>query len=245
MLALVIAGLVTEGSPPERTGAGDRVEAGSLPLTFAEAEAAGEQVDWGPSCDTTRGTVAVPLWYAPPCVEPWTGGDNGGATASGVTRDEIVVAIYQAQPDLLEQTFLERSGSDEALGDELATIQQYVDFFNAHYQTFGRRVRLVPLRASGPPDDDVTAKADAIQRRERDQGVRVIRWTEPDHCVRRRARGSWCALRRRLHHRRATVLHRVTSAVHLADARLTGPGREALGRVRRQGAVGSAGAVRG
>jgi hypothetical protein len=80
-----------------------------------------------------------------------------------VTADEIVVAVYQAQPDLLEQTFLERSGSDETLNSELETNQQYVDFFQAHYQTYGRRVRLVPLRASGPPDDDVTARADAIK----------------------------------------------------------------------------------
>jgi hypothetical protein len=163
VLALVIAGLLTEGGGTERARDGGHVRRGALPLTFDQAAAAGRQVDWGPTCDTTRGTVAVPLWYAPPCVEPWSGGDNGGATSGGVARDEIVVAVYQAQPDLLEQTFLERSGSDEALGSELATIQQYVDFFQAHYQTYGRTVRLVPLKASGPPDDDVTAKADAIR----------------------------------------------------------------------------------
>jgi hypothetical protein len=160
--ALVVAGALTNGGTD--TGAsnhGGRPSA--LPLTFDEAQARGVNVDWGPTCDTTRGTVAVPLWYAPPCVEPWTGRDNGGATARGVSRDEIVVAVYQAQPDLLEQTFLERSGSDETLGAELATIQQYVDFFEAHYQTYGRKVRLVPIRASGPPDDDITAKADAIR----------------------------------------------------------------------------------
>jgi hypothetical protein len=162
-LALVVAGLLTDGGAPDRAHPGGTVRPGSLPLTFDEAAASGQQVDWGPTCDTTRGTVAVPLWYAPPCVEPWGAGDNGGATSSGVTRDEIVVAVYQQQPDLLEQTFLERSGSDEALGSELATIQQYVDFFQAHYQTYGRTVRVVPVKASGPPDDDVTAKADAIR----------------------------------------------------------------------------------
>jgi hypothetical protein len=96
-------------------------------------------------------------------VEPWSGGDNGGATHNGVTADEIVVAVYQAQPDLLEQTFLERSGSDETLNSELETNQQYVDFFQAYYQTYGRTVRLVPIRASGPPDEDVSARADAIR----------------------------------------------------------------------------------
>jgi hypothetical protein len=134
-----------------------------LPLTFDEAEAEGVDVDWGPECDTSRGRVAVPLSYAPPCVEPWNGGDNGGATSPGVTADTITVAVYQAQPDLLEQTFFEESGSDESLETELVTNQQYADFFGAHYETYGRTIRLVPVKASGPPDDDVTAKADAIR----------------------------------------------------------------------------------
>jgi hypothetical protein len=135
----------------------------ALPLTFAEAQARGIDVSWGPHCDTNTGKVAVPLWYAPPCVDPSTGGDKGGGTARGVTADEIVVAVYQAQPDLLEQTFLERSGSDESLDSELRTNQQYVDFFESNYETYGRRVRLVPVRGSGPTDDDVSAKADAIK----------------------------------------------------------------------------------
>lgn len=134
----------------------------SLPLTFDEAQARGIDVSWGPHCDTTTGRVAVPLWYAPPCVRPPKGG-NGGSTSSGVTRDEIVVAVYQQQPDLLEQTFLERSGSDENLDTELRTNQQYVDFFQSNYETYGRKVRLVPVKGSGPPDDDVSAKADAIR----------------------------------------------------------------------------------
>ena len=57
-------------------------------------------VDWGPHCDVARGTVKVPLTYAPPCVKPFSG-DNGGATAPGVTGDTINVVLYQAQPDIL------------------------------------------------------------------------------------------------------------------------------------------------
>src|SRR4051812_39851497 len=56
-----------------------------------------DSVKWGPNCDTSRGTVAVPLTYAPPCVKPFTG-NNGGATAQGVTGDTITIALYQAQP---------------------------------------------------------------------------------------------------------------------------------------------------
>ncbi|MFN8027737.1 MAG: hypothetical protein U0W40_15670 [Acidimicrobiia bacterium] len=134
-----------------------------LPLTFDEAKAQGKTVDWGPNCDTTTGKVAVPTGYAPPCVEPWKGGDNGGETAPGVTADTITVALYQAQPDLLQQSFFEASGSDESLAAERETTQQYVDFFSAHYELSGRKVKLVTVKASGPPDDDVAAKAGAIK----------------------------------------------------------------------------------
>ena len=72
VVALVVAGALT-GSDAETTSRPEPVERGALPLTFDEAAAQGEQVEWGPQCDTTTGQVAVPLWYSPPCVEPWHG----------------------------------------------------------------------------------------------------------------------------------------------------------------------------
>ena len=121
----------------------------ALPLTFDEAQAQHRTVDWGPQCDTTTGKVAIPTGYAAPCVEPWSGTSNGGSTAPGVTKDTITVALYQAQPDDLQQSFFERSGSDESLAQETATTKQYVDFFSAHYELYGRTVKLVPIKASG------------------------------------------------------------------------------------------------
>jgi hypothetical protein len=162
VLVVVVLVGITVGGGDDRGPARPTARRADLPLTFDEARDRKVDVAWGPHCDTTRGTVAVPLWYAPPCVEPFSG-ENGGRTAPGVTSDEIVVAVYQQQPDLLEQTFLERSGSDESLDTELRTNQQYVDFFQSNYETYGRHVRLVPVRGSGPPDDDVAAKADAIR----------------------------------------------------------------------------------
>ncbi len=130
------------------------------PVTLNAANRA--SVDWGRQCDVARGTVAVPLTYAPPCVKPFTG-DNGGATAPGVTKDTITVALYQSQPDILQNAALDRSGSDESLAAEAETVRQYQAFFEAHYETYGRHVKLVVVKASGPPDDDQTAKADAIK----------------------------------------------------------------------------------
>ena len=154
---VVASALVASGSARATTGPH------ALPLTFDEAKAQQRTVDWGPQCDTTTGKVAIPTGYAPPCVEPWKGTNNGGNTAPGVTKDTITVALYQAQPDDLQQSFFEKSGSDESLAQEAATTQQYVDFFSAHYELSGRRVKLVTIKASGPPDDDAAAKADAIK----------------------------------------------------------------------------------
>src|SRR3954466_13871038 len=85
------------------------------PLTFDEAKAQGKDIQWGPNCDPATGKGKVRSGYAPPCVAPWPGGDNGGKTAPGVTADTITVALYQAQPDLLQQAFFENTGSDESL----------------------------------------------------------------------------------------------------------------------------------
>ncbi|HWW44134.1 MAG TPA: hypothetical protein VN180_03610, partial [Acidimicrobiia bacterium] len=158
--AIAVIAAVAPGAGPSTST--PRATSGPLPLTFQQAQARGVHVDWGPNCDTTTGRVAVPLTYAPPCVPPFHGG-NGGATAPGVTATTITIAVYQTQPDILQQTFFNNSDSEASLDAELRTTQAYVDFFESHYETYGRKVKLVPLRASGSPDDDVAAKADAIR----------------------------------------------------------------------------------
>ncbi|HXY94848.1 MAG TPA: hypothetical protein VEP49_20465 [Acidimicrobiia bacterium] len=162
--AVVLALLGLGVASPTNSVAAQRRNGGSrLPLTFDEAQAQGKTVDWGPNCDTKTGKVAVPSGYAPPCVEPWKGGDNGGATAPGITKTTITVALYQTQPDVLQQAFFANTGSDESLAKELETTQAYVDYFSSHYELYGRKVVLVPVKASGAPDDAVAAKADAIK----------------------------------------------------------------------------------
>jgi hypothetical protein len=70
---------------------------------------------------------------SPPCVPGWQG-DNGGATAPGVTRDEIrVVAPYG--------TFL--------TGDPTPQWQAMVKFFNSRFEFYGRKIILKPLYATG------------------------------------------------------------------------------------------------
>ena len=176
-LAVVAAGVVGDRrvSGVRRAATGPRA-----PLTFDEAKAQGKDVDWGPNCDTTTGKVAVPSGYAPPCVEPWKGGDNGGATAPGVTADTITVALYQAQPDLLQQAFFENTGSDESLGQGardhpgvrrllLRALRALRPQGRARHREGQRRARR-RRRGQGRRD----------QGRHRGEGVRVVRRPGPD-----------------------------------------------------------------
>ncbi len=62
---------------------------------------------------------------SPPCVNYWQG-DNGGATAQGVTRDEIRVAVPDPQ-----------------------TYEVLVSFFNSRFEFYGRKMRLVKYSYKG------------------------------------------------------------------------------------------------
>ncbi len=55
-----------------------------------------DTIDWGDRCDTDLGKLKYPSFFAGECYAPFTG-DNGGATATGVTGDSIKVVFYQAQ----------------------------------------------------------------------------------------------------------------------------------------------------
>ena len=161
VIALVVVVLnVTSGGKDTATPKPAPAPPGGGPVTLTAANR--DSVTWGPKCDVKRGSVAVPLTFAPPCVKPFTG-DNGGATSPGVTADTITVALYQSQPDIFENAALARSGSDESLVAEAATVQQYIDFFEAHYETYGRKVKLVVVKGSGDPGDDAAGRADAIK----------------------------------------------------------------------------------
>ena len=82
---------------PRPAPANELIESG--PMTWQKAELTGEDVDFGPNCDTETGRIMLPTVYAPPCVEPFTG-DNGGDTYPGVTADEVKIVHYLADPAL-------------------------------------------------------------------------------------------------------------------------------------------------
>lgn len=136
------------------------VDVADLPPTYAEAQAEGLDLDFGANCDTSTGTVAVPLSLAPPCVPVFTG-DNGGATAKGVTADTIKVAYYVPKPGSDAQAALQGLVDSPELSAR--TRDDFVEVLNQVYELYGRKVQIVPVDASGDPDDAVAAKNDAVK----------------------------------------------------------------------------------
>jgi len=121
-----------------------------------------DSIKWGPNCNTDLGTVKIPYNYASPCAKPFSG-DNGGATADGVTGDAIKIVVYQADPskDALASATVRGSGADVSPASARATYKGYFDLFEKYYNFYGRKLDVVYFPGTGSPDDEVTARADA------------------------------------------------------------------------------------
>ena len=113
------------------------------------------------NCDPATGRIAVPTIYAPPCVPSLTG-DNGGTTYQGVTEDTIKVVYFQPEADPAVSAALTAAGANNTNEEQEATMRDYVDYFNAHYETYGRTVELVVRQGSGDTADDAVGRADAL-----------------------------------------------------------------------------------
>jgi hypothetical protein len=172
LLVIVLIGVViaiASGGGDDDEGGGTTTTTGDnsdLPLTYQEAQAAGTEgdIDWGDGCDTERGRLKIPLPSAAPCIEPWDDTqDNGGATAQGVTADEILVVLYKGQPDPLQQQLVEDAGADTDPDAVNQTSQDYINLFTDVVETYGRTVRIEVVEASGLPDDATAAQADALR----------------------------------------------------------------------------------
>jgi hypothetical protein len=68
-----------------------------------------------------------------------------------VTKDEILIALYKGQPDPLQQAIVEGAGADT---DPTAINQTSIDYLNMFAdisQTYGRKLKIVTIEATGGP----------------------------------------------------------------------------------------------
>lgn len=155
------------------TATGRRITLPEGVVTFSAAEQEGLDIDWPETCDSERGVAAVPNVFSPECVAPFEG-DNGGATAPGVTEDTITVVVYlPMENDPVMDAILGLITQDDP-ADLHATYEQFLDYFHEHYETYGREVELVPYEATGTANDEAAARADAAQIAEEIQPFAVL-----------------------------------------------------------------------
>lgn len=168
------------GGPVSTTG-GDTTTAGGGgaqgPATTNPGAAVPEGVATA-GCDQATGRIKVPTIFAPPCV-PAFGGNNGGATYQGVTEDTIKVVYFRAHEDPAVGAALTAAGAQNQPAQREATVRDYVDYFNHHYETYGRKVELIVREGSGETDDDNAARADALKIATEDKAFAVLGLPSP------------------------------------------------------------------
>jgi len=119
------------------------------------------KIAWGSRCDVELGTIAVPSFFAPPCMAPFTG-ENGGATEVGVTADEITIVHYQGPDDDPIIAYVTQAiNSAETNAQATETLENYIKYYETYYELYGRKVNLITYISTGFATDEVTARADA------------------------------------------------------------------------------------
>ncbi|MDQ3147779.1 MAG: hypothetical protein M3R01_12770, partial [Actinomycetota bacterium] len=168
VVLVVVAGVLvfTQGDDDDETATtGDTTtdaEAPSGVISYAQAEEDGQldELTFPEGCDTERGTVAIPDFFAPPCYADAE--DNGGETATGVTGDAIkVVAYIPLENDPVLGLIIGAVGIDDTGAETQATYEGYADLYNSYYQTYGRTVEVEFYQGTGTAIDEVAARADA------------------------------------------------------------------------------------
>ena len=98
--------------------------------------------------------------YAVPCVPAWSG-DNGGATARGVTGDEIVI-VERRFPETANSRAIagvqEQAGAaSDAQNDEVFEV--FKQYFNEQFELYGRTVKWVRYESQfGNSTDEAQSK---------------------------------------------------------------------------------------
>src|SRR5688500_8471739 len=94
--------------------------------------------------------------YSPPCLK-WNGTDNGGATTRGVTKDTITVGMRENNSSggssSRDSEKLKEQARDKGLTDtkedQIRSRDALLEYFNTHFQLYGRKVKLVTYEGRG------------------------------------------------------------------------------------------------
>jgi hypothetical protein len=136
----------------------------NYPMSFSKAKEAGlDGLEWGDRCDTDRGQLKLPSYFANECYLPFDG-DNGGATADGVTADSIKIVVYLApDADPVLDYITDAINVDDTRKQVEDTITKWAAMLETYNETYGRHVDIQFYESAGVSTDAVTARADAVK----------------------------------------------------------------------------------
>jgi hypothetical protein len=123
--------------------------------------------------------------YSPPCIA--FRGDNGGATSKGVSATEITVSARLLKEKGFQQTLAALAGADiqDNSKDIQRTVAGLVDYFNAHFQFYGRKLKPVFYDGAGAEIPELLgggqaeAEADAVKASEEIKAFAEINGATP------------------------------------------------------------------
>lgn len=152
VIAVILAAVPIEraGIPTEVLGVQVSPEPGQAAPAEPQVEgAAPPGAKLGSTCQGGEKQTVEP--YSPPCI--LFEGDNGGATSQGVTGDTITVTFREGNlPSIyaVAGSIAQKLGVKDTGEDVRRTIKTYFDYFNSHFQLYGRKA--VPVFYKGVGD---------------------------------------------------------------------------------------------
>lgn len=134
---------------------------GGRPGVATATATGGVRFGSGPNCRADGRQKAISL-YAPPCADWAKGTPNGGATGKGVIGNTIKLVRYLNFVDEATKAALVGAGASDTDGDTQRMFAAEVQYFNDHYETYGRQVVVEEVKARGKDDNEEAMRADAI-----------------------------------------------------------------------------------
>jgi len=122
-----------------------------------------DDIDWGERCDEETGRLKLPTSIPPACFAPFEG-DNGGATARGVTEDTINIVYWRwMENDFILQYITGPISNDDSNADAEESLRGLLEYYETYYETYGRSINLIFYEGTGLISDEISARADAVK----------------------------------------------------------------------------------
>ncbi len=136
----------TSGGREGTTAKGSEGTEGSGPSVVAGRPASGG-ANIGPCPDRDKQVPGD--GYSPPCIA--FSGDNGGNTSRGVSKDEVIISYRLTTDPSLQDALASVGGGDQLDSPESIerTARGLVKYFNARFQFYGRKIKLVAFQGRG------------------------------------------------------------------------------------------------